>query len=85
MTTSPNAGVGYSHSLDSHNQENDCEIARAVTPELVRALDDLCALAREMGRVEMAEQCAVWTQQLRLVLDMDAESQRKALSEIWLG
>lgn len=85
MTTSPDTGVGYLDASENHNGENDCEVVRAVTPELVRALDDLCALAHEMGREEMAKQCAIWTRQLRSVLGMDADSQKKALSEIWLG
>jgi hypothetical protein len=85
VTISPGRDVRGSNPSDERGGGSDCEVIRVVTPELVRALDDLCVLAQEMGRVDMAEQCAVWTQQLRLVLGMDAESQKKTLSEIWLG
>ena len=85
MTISPGERDGYPNPSETYDGEKDCEIAGVVTPDLVRALDDLCALAREMEREQMAEQCALWAQQFRSVLEMDAESQRKALSELWLG
>ncbi len=87
MVTTPANGEGRrSGDREEESSRLNCaEVTQIVTPELVQALDQLCALAREMGRQDMAGQCENWARQLRTVLDMDPESQKKVLSEIWLG